>query len=81
MVPTWTTLVIKAVPSAARLFAYRFVMSIRLLQHICLWKDILALPILDKLAQVQNKCRPYEVMLELLSSALLLDVALLAEVA
>lgn len=50
MVPTWTPLVIKAVPNAARVAAYRFGVSIRLLRNICLWKDILALPILEKLA-------------------------------
>lgn len=49
-VPTWTPLIIKAVPNAARVAAYRFGMSIRLLRNICLWKDILALPILEKLA-------------------------------
>lgn len=37
-------------PNAARIAAYRFGMSIRLLKNICLWKDILALPILEQLA-------------------------------
>ncbi|XVE91071.1 hypothetical protein DITRI_Ditri20bG0126600 [Diplodiscus trichospermus] len=50
MVPTWSPLVMKAVPNAARVAAYRFGMSIRLLRNICLWKDILALPVLEKLA-------------------------------
>ncbi|PIA52184.1 hypothetical protein AQUCO_01000217v1 [Aquilegia coerulea] len=36
--------------NAARLPAYRFGMSIRLLRNICLWKDIFALPVLEKLA-------------------------------
>ncbi|KAI3908238.1 hypothetical protein MKX01_027260 [Papaver californicum] len=49
-VPTWSTVVIKAVPDAARIAAYRFGMSIRLLKNICLWKDILAFPIIEQLA-------------------------------
>ncbi|KAF9591724.1 hypothetical protein IFM89_006070 [Coptis chinensis] len=49
-VPTWTPLEIKAVPNAARVAAYQFGMSIRLLRNICLWKDILRLPTLEKLA-------------------------------
>ncbi|KAF8396485.1 hypothetical protein HHK36_018108 [Tetracentron sinense] len=50
IVPTWSTLVIKTVPDAARVAAYRFGMSVRLMRNICLWKDILALPILEQLA-------------------------------
>ncbi|KAJ4976043.1 hypothetical protein NE237_001149 [Protea cynaroides] len=50
IVPTWTASVMKAVPSAARVAAYRFGMSARLLRNICLWKDILALPVLEDLA-------------------------------
>ncbi|KAI3975093.1 hypothetical protein MKX01_031517 [Papaver californicum] len=49
-VPTWSTVVIKAVPDAARIAAYRFGMSVRLLKNICLWKDILAFPIIEQLA-------------------------------
>ncbi|KAJ0983462.1 hypothetical protein J5N97_011717 [Dioscorea zingiberensis] len=49
-VPTWSALVLKAVPGAAQLAAYQFGMSLRLLRNICLWKDVLALPILEKLA-------------------------------
>ncbi|XP_039139753.1 transcriptional repressor ILP1 [Dioscorea cayenensis subsp. rotundata] len=49
-VPTWSALVMKVVPGAAQLAAYRFGVSVRLLRNICLWKDILALPILEKLA-------------------------------
>lgn len=41
---------LKAVPNAARLAAYQFGMSVRLMRNICLWKDILALPVLEKLA-------------------------------
>ncbi|XP_068653348.1 transcriptional repressor ILP1-like [Aristolochia californica] len=50
VVPTWDTLMIKSVPDAARVAAYRFGMSIRLLRNICQWKDILALPVLEQLA-------------------------------
>lgn len=49
MVPPWNILVMKAVPNAARVAAYRFGMSIRLMRNICSWKDILALPVLEKL--------------------------------
>ncbi|KAA3479237.1 PAX3 and PAX7-binding protein 1 [Gossypium australe] len=50
VVPTWSPLVMKAVPNAARVAAYRFGMSVRLMRNICLWKDILALPVLERLA-------------------------------
>ncbi|KAF2312321.1 hypothetical protein GH714_034199 [Hevea brasiliensis] len=56
MVPTWSALVLKAVPNAARVAAYRFGMSVRLMKNICLWKDILALPILEKLALDELLC-------------------------
>ncbi|KAJ4815515.1 GC-rich sequence DNA-binding factor-like protein [Rhynchospora pubera] len=49
-VPVWGPNVIKAVPGAGQLSAYRFGMSVRLLRNICLWKDILAGPALEKLA-------------------------------
>lgn len=49
-VPTWNAVVMKAVPNAARIAAYRFGMSVRLMRNICLWKEIIALPILEKLA-------------------------------
>ena len=39
----------KVVPNAARVAAYRFGMSVRLMRNICLWKEILALPVLEKL--------------------------------
>ncbi|MCL7048295.1 hypothetical protein MKW94_013837 [Papaver nudicaule] len=42
--------VIEAIPDAARIAAYRLGMSVRLLKIICLWKDILAFPILEQLA-------------------------------
>ncbi|GMI90268.1 increased level of polyploidy1-1D [Hibiscus trionum] len=56
MVPTWSPLVMKAVPDAARVAAYRFGMSVRLMRNICLWKDILALPVLEKLALDELLC-------------------------
>ncbi|WCJ38949.1 GC-rich sequence DNA-binding factor-like protein [Euphorbia peplus] len=56
MVPTWSPLVLKAVPSAARIAAYRFGMSIRLMKNICLWKDVLTLPVLEKLALDELLC-------------------------
>lgn len=40
----------KAVPNAARVAAYRFGKSVRLLRNVCMWKEILALPVLEKLA-------------------------------
>nr|XP_029119681.1 transcriptional repressor ILP1 [Elaeis guineensis] len=49
-VPAWGTVVTNAVPGAAQLVAYRFGMSVRLLRNICLWKSILAVPVLEKLA-------------------------------
>lgn len=50
MVPTWNTLVVKAVPNAARFAAYRFGMSVRLMKNICLWNDVLSTSIIEKLA-------------------------------
>ncbi|KAL2546356.1 GC-rich sequence DNA-binding factor-like protein [Forsythia ovata] len=50
MVPTWGPLEMKAVPNAARVAAYRFGTSVRLLRNICLWNKILAMPVLEKLA-------------------------------
>ncbi|XP_072957897.1 LOW QUALITY PROTEIN: transcriptional repressor ILP1-like [Typha angustifolia] len=49
-VPSWGTVVTNAVPDAAQFAAYRFGMSVRLLGNICLWKNIIALPVLEKLA-------------------------------
>lgn len=46
----------KAVPGAARVAAYRFGMSVRLMRNICLWKDILALPVIEKLALDELLC-------------------------
>ncbi|KAM0961414.1 hypothetical protein ACFX15_020247 [Malus domestica] len=55
-VPTWSPIVLTAVPDAARLAAYRFGMSVRLMKNICLWKEILASPILEKLAIEELLC-------------------------
>lgn len=49
-VPTWSPLVLAAVPDAAKIAAYRFGVSVRLLRNICLWKDIFAMSVLEKLA-------------------------------
>ncbi|CAH9057077.1 unnamed protein product [Cuscuta epithymum] len=50
VVPKWDNLVMKAVPNAARVAAYGFGMSVRLIRNICLWNNVLAIPILEKLA-------------------------------
>ncbi|KAJ0266107.1 Transcriptional repressor ILP1 [Hirschfeldia incana] len=49
-VPTWDPLILKAVPNAPQVAAYRFGTSVRLMRNICMWKDILALPVLENLA-------------------------------
>lgn len=48
-VPTWDTVVMRAVPDAARVAAYRFGMSIRLMRNICLFHEIFAMPVLEEL--------------------------------
>ncbi|XP_058206706.1 transcriptional repressor ILP1 [Rhododendron vialii] len=48
-VPTWSPLVLKAVPNAARVAAYRFGRSVRLMRNICMWNKIIALPVLERL--------------------------------
>lgn len=50
MVPTWNTLVMKVVPNAARIAAYKFGMSVRLMRNICLWNKVLSMPVLENLA-------------------------------
>ncbi|KAG8366566.1 hypothetical protein BUALT_Bualt17G0093300 [Buddleja alternifolia] len=50
MIPTWSPLEMKAVPNAARIAAYRFGTSVRLMRNICLWNKILAMPVLEKIA-------------------------------
>ncbi|CAE6092192.1 unnamed protein product [Arabidopsis arenosa] len=49
-VPTWDPQVSKAVPNAPQVAAYRFGTSVRLMRNICMWKDIMELPVLEKLA-------------------------------
>ncbi|QCE11982.1 GC-rich sequence DNA-binding factor [Vigna unguiculata] len=49
-VPTWSPLVLVAVPDAARVAAYRFGVSVRLLRNICLWNDVFSMSVLEKLA-------------------------------
>lgn len=49
-VPTWSHQVMNIVPQAARIAAYRFGTSVRLLKNVALWKDVLAMPLLEKLA-------------------------------
>ncbi|KAG2300773.1 hypothetical protein Bca4012_012495 [Brassica carinata] len=49
-VPTWDPLILKAVPNAPQVAAYRFGTSVRLMRNVCMWKDILALPVLENLA-------------------------------
>ncbi|KAG5566668.1 hypothetical protein RHGRI_002278 [Rhododendron griersonianum] len=49
LVPTWSPLVLKAVPNGARVAAYRFGRSVRLMRNICMWNKIIALPVLDRL--------------------------------
>lgn len=46
----------QAVPNAARVAAYRFGVSVRLIKNICLWKEILALPVLEKLVIDEILC-------------------------
>ncbi|KAE9615412.1 putative GC-rich sequence DNA-binding factor [Lupinus albus] len=55
-VPTWSPPILAAVPDAARVAAYRFGVSVRLLRNICLWKDIFAMPVLEKLALDELLC-------------------------
>ncbi|PIM98413.1 hypothetical protein CDL12_29109 [Handroanthus impetiginosus] len=50
MIPTWSSLEMKAVPNAAQVAAYRFGTSVRLMRNICLWHKILATPVLEKIA-------------------------------
>lgn len=47
---------LKAVPNAARVLAYRFGMAVRLMRNICQWKDILAVPVLEKLVIDELLC-------------------------
>lgn len=47
---------LKAVPDAARVAAYRFGTAVRLLRNICLWNNILAFPVLEKIALNELLC-------------------------
>ncbi|KAL8157437.1 hypothetical protein AgCh_002220 [Apium graveolens] len=49
-VPKWNTLVMKAVPNSARVAAYKFGVSVRLMRNICLWNKVLSVAVLEKLA-------------------------------
>lgn len=49
-VPVWRPEVTRVVPGAAQFVAYRFGTSVRLLRNVCMWKDVVSLPVLEKLA-------------------------------
>ncbi|KAF8708818.1 hypothetical protein HU200_030207 [Digitaria exilis] len=49
-VPAWGSMVTRTVPGAAQYAAYRFGVATRLLKNVCLWKDILADHVVEKLA-------------------------------
>lgn len=55
-VPNWSIPVMNAVSQAARIAAYKFGMSVRLLKNIGLWKGILAMPVLEQLALDELLC-------------------------
>ncbi|KAL9224322.1 hypothetical protein vseg_000368 [Gypsophila vaccaria] len=56
VVPTWSATVMKAVPNAARIVAYRFGVALRLMRNICMWKDILVMPALETLVLDEILC-------------------------
>ncbi|TVU12816.1 hypothetical protein EJB05_46477, partial [Eragrostis curvula] len=49
-VPAWGSMVTRTVPGAAQYAAYRFGVATRLLRNVCLWKDVLAESVIEKLA-------------------------------
>ncbi|KAG8061868.1 hypothetical protein GUJ93_ZPchr0003g17858 [Zizania palustris] len=49
-VPAWGSMVTRVVLGASQYAAHRFGVATRLLKIVCLWKDILAKPVLEKLA-------------------------------
>ncbi|KAI5061785.1 hypothetical protein GOP47_0022324 [Adiantum capillus-veneris] len=55
-VPSWNHQVMSIVPQAARIAAYRFGTSVRLLKHVSYWKDVLATPLLERLALEDLLC-------------------------
>ncbi|KAL9691494.1 hypothetical protein QQ045_011918 [Rhodiola kirilowii] len=50
VVPTWNPLVLTAVSNASRVAAYHFGVSVRLMINICLWKEVISIKVLEKLA-------------------------------
>ncbi|KAL2946661.1 hypothetical protein AAZX31_20G025800 [Glycine max] len=55
-VPTWSLPVLAAVPDAARVAAYRFGVSVRLLRNIGSWKDVFSMAVLEKVALDELLC-------------------------
>jgi hypothetical protein len=53
-VPTWSPQLMHAVPQAARISAQKFGTSMRLLWNIGMWKDVLAMPLLEELASARK---------------------------
>lgn len=49
-VPAWGSMLTRVVPGAAEYAAYRFGVATRLLKNVCLWKKVLAVDALEKLA-------------------------------
>jgi GC-rich sequence DNA-binding factor len=48
--PSWSLQMTTAVPRAGQLAAQQFGTSVHLLRNLGLWKDILAMPVLEHLA-------------------------------
>ncbi|XP_062213931.1 transcriptional repressor ILP1-like [Phragmites australis] len=55
-VPAWGSMVTRTVPGAAQYAAYRFGVATRLLRNVCLWKDIFAKSVFEKLALEELLC-------------------------
>ncbi|MCO5548339.1 hypothetical protein L7F22_001796 [Adiantum nelumboides] len=55
-VPSWNHQVTSVVPQAAQVAAYRFGTSVRLLRNVAYWKDVLATPLLERLALEDLLC-------------------------
>ncbi|KAH7280692.1 hypothetical protein KP509_36G009600 [Ceratopteris richardii] len=55
-VPSWSHQVMKIVPQAAPIAAYKFGTAVRLLKNIVCWKDVLAMPLLERLALEDLLC-------------------------
>ncbi|XP_047954357.1 transcriptional repressor ILP1-like [Salvia hispanica] len=56
VVPTWSPLELEVVPGAARVAAYRFGTSVRLLRNISLWSKVLAISVVEKIALDELLC-------------------------